>query len=454
VSTAAILSYPAHGHIAPALGVAKELAARGERVVFWATGRSCDKIKASGAEFRPYSSDYNLFDPKPPTDGLFSDMVRLASLTEELLPNLLRQVEAEQPDYLLLDTKSLWGRILAHILGLPAVTMSVVFAIQQGLVSTADLVNLLYGRAPFETLLAGVYKLSAYLEVARRLGSTYGVSIPGIIGYLGNPNPLNIIFTSREFQLNGDAFDERFQFVGPFIPPDRDADVQFPWDNLTGAPLIYISLGTTFHDAPEFYATCFDAFAGCPWQVVLSAASCENLGPVPANFIVRSYVPQLKILQQADLLVTHGGMNSVNEGLYFGCPMIVVPQRGDQHLVAARVAELGAGLTIAPSRIDSESLRSAAAKILADTAFQGRAAMLGQSLRDSGGAGRAADEILRYRRNTGVHPAALGRPRPDDVEKGSASRASIALFYKPAILRKVLGPSDGDGETKRKTPGG
>jgi MGT family glycosyltransferase len=218
------------------------------------------------------------------------------------------------------------------------------------------------------------------------------------------PESLNIISTSREFQLNGDAFDERFQFVRPFIPSDRDADVSFPWNNLTGAPLLYISLGTTFHDAPEFCATCFAAFAGCPWQVVLSAGSCEHLGPVPANFIVRPYVPQSKILQQADVSVTHGGMNSVNESLYFGCPMTVVPQRGDQHLVAARVAELGAGLTIAPSQINPESLRSAAAKVLADTTLQRRAAMLGQSLQNSGGAGRAADEILRYRRNTGAHP--------------------------------------------------
>jgi MGT family glycosyltransferase len=425
VSTAAILSYPAHGHIAPALGVAKELVARGEQVVFWATGRSAKKIEATGAEFRQYGSEYNRFDPNPPTDGLFSDMVRLASLTEDLLPNLLRQVEAEQPDYLLLDTKSFWGRVIAHTLGLPAVTMSVVFAIQHGLVSAGDLVNLLYGKAPVEALLAGIHKLSSYMDVARRLGSRYGVSSPGIIDYLGNPNPLNVIFTSREFQLNGDAFDERFQFVGPYIPSDRDADIEFPWNNLTGAPLVYISLGTTFHNAPEFYAACFEAFAGCPWQVVLSAGSCESLGPIPPNFIVCSFVPQLQILQRADLLITHGGMNSVNEGLYFGCPMIVVPQRGDQHLVASRVAELGAGLTIAPSRTNSESLRSAAAKILADTAFRGRAAMLGQSLRNSGGASRAADEILRYKSNVGVTrcsvrtinhkgaqvPSQLGKPR-------------------------------------------
>src|SRR6185312_9413150 len=321
------------------------------------------KIEAVGAEFRQYGADYGRFDPTPPTDGLFSDMVRLASLTEELLPQLLREMEMLDPDYVLLDTKSLWGRLLARILNLPAVTISVVFAIQSGMVAAGDLVNLLYGQAPRDRLFGGLEKLTDYWGVAKRIGTRYGVSIPGIIDYLGNPSPLNIIFTSREFQLNGNAFDERFEFVGPYVPEDRDCEIDFPWDRLTGEPLIYISLGTTFHNAPEFYAACFQAFNNCPWQVVLSTGG-QPLDGAPENFIVRRFVPQLQILRRADLLITHGGMNSVNEGLYFGCPMIVVPQRGDQHLVGARIAELGAGLTIAASHAAPESLRTAAAEIL------------------------------------------------------------------------------------------
>jgi MGT family glycosyltransferase len=395
LSTAAVLSYPTHGHVAPALGVAKELAARGEQVVFWASERSRQKIEAVGAEFREYPADYGRFDPTPPTDGLFSDMVRLASLTEELLPHLLRDVEALSPDYILLDTKSLWGRLLARILDVPPITISVVFAIQSGLIAAGDLANLLYGQAPRDRLFAGLQKFTGYWEVAKRIGARYGMSSPSIVEYLSNPSPLNIIFTSREFQLNGNAFDEQFQFVGPFIPASRDCEIDFPWDQLTGEPLLYISLGTTFHNAPEFYAACFQAFAGCPWQVVLATGG-QQLDGVPRNFIVRRFVPQLQILRRADLLITHGGMNSVNEGLYFGCPMIVVPQRGDQHLVGARIAELGAGLAIPAPRVTPEWLRSAAERMLGDAAFRNAAKSLGQSLRNAGGPSRAADVILQY----------------------------------------------------------
>ncbi|HEX7360851.1 MAG TPA: macrolide family glycosyltransferase [Bryobacteraceae bacterium] len=405
MSTAVVFSYPTHGHIAPALGVAKELAARGERVLFYATERSRKKIEASGAEFRTYPAAYEQFDPSPPTEGLFSDMVRLAALTEELLPKLIQELKSDIPDYVLLDTKSLWGRLTAGVLGVPAITLSVVFGIQPGLVSVADLVNLLYGRADAEKLVSGITKLSAYLEIARRLNGRYQIPLPGIIDYLGNPQPLNVIFTSRKFQLNGDAFDERYQFVGPYIPQNRDADIDFPWDRLTGAPLIYISLGTTFHHAPSFYIACFEAFADRPWQVVVAAGSSPIKGAIPKNFIVCSYVPQLAILRRAALMITHGGMNSINEGLYFGVPMLVVPQRGDQHLTGARVAELGAGLTIAPTAVHPQALQSAAVQILEDAAFGQNAKTLGQSLRNSGGPQRAASAILQYP-NRRIHNSA------------------------------------------------
>ncbi len=51
-----------------------------------------------------------------------------------------------------------------------------------------------------------------------------------------------------------------------------------------------------------------------------------ELGDTPTNFIVRNYEPQLEVLQHAKLFITHGGMNSTSEGLYYGVPLIVLPQ--------------------------------------------------------------------------------------------------------------------------------
>jgi MGT family glycosyltransferase len=393
-----VLAYPTHGHIAPILPVAAELVRRGEEIVFYGTGRSRARIEAAGARFRQYARRHDDFNPTPPTEGLFSDMARLAALTEDILPGLLDEVRAEEPRYLLIDTKSLWGRLVGQVLGVPAITMSVVFAIQPGSIPVPQLIASLYQGAPPAALIRGLLGLSQYFDISRRIGRRFGVSTPGIIDYLGNPQPLNLIFTSREFQLGGDTFGDTFRFVGPSIPPDRDSAVDFPFDRLGSAPLVYISLGTTFNRAPEFYRACFDALAGEPVQVVLSTggAAAQELAPVPANFVVCNFVPQLPLLERAAVFVTHGGMNSANESLYYGVPLIVVPQRGDQHLVAARVAELGAGVRVLPHEATAARLRDAVSTVLCNASFRASAVALGRSVRDAGGYLRAADEVLRF----------------------------------------------------------
>src|ERR1039458_5062831 len=360
MARAVVLAYPTQGHLAPILPVAGELARRGEDGVFYGTGRSRRKIEGTGARFLNYARGHDDFNPTPPTSGLFSDMARLAALTADMLPRLLDEVRALAPAYLLIDTKSLWGRLVGQILGIPAVTLSVVFAIRDGVIGVPELTGILYSGAPAEKLLSGLLGLGGYFETARRLGRRYGTVAPGIVAYLGNPQPLNIVFTSRELQPGSQAFGDEFVFVGPSIPPARDASVDFPFDWLDSRQLVYVSLGTTFHNVPAFYRACFEALGGGPWQVVLSTGggTFDFVAP-PENFLVRQFVPQLALLNRAAAFVTHGGMNSANEALYFGVPLVVVPQRGDQHMVGARVAELGAGLAISPGDIDAARLQGA-----------------------------------------------------------------------------------------------
>ena len=80
-----------------------------------------------------------------------------------------------------------------------------------------------------------------------------------------------------------------------------------------------MSLGSAFTKQPGFYRQCVEAFAGLPgWHLVLQIGrrvDPAELGAVPANVEVRSWVPQLAILRQADLFVTHAGAGGSQEGL-------------------------------------------------------------------------------------------------------------------------------------------
>ena len=129
-----------------------------------------------------------------------------------------------------------------------------------------------------------------------------------------------------------------------------------------------------------------------------SDSSEASLGPPPPDVRVQTYVPQLDVLQRASAFVTHGGMNSVSESLYFGVPLVVIPQMGEQETVGRRVEELGAGLYLAKAAATAATLRASVERVLADGRFREQAAVVRESFLAAGGAARAADAIMAFTR--------------------------------------------------------
>jgi MGT family glycosyltransferase len=207
----------------------------------------------------------------------------------------------------------------------------------------------------------------------------------------------NIVYTIADLQPG--KLDASYHFIGASIG-ERPPSTDFP--PITERPLVYISLGTINNKNTEFYRQCFEAFGGLPGKFVLAAGkntAIETLGQIPENFIVRNSVPQLKVLEKADLFITDAGMNSVHESLWNGVPMVCIPQQLEQAIVANQVAANGAGLTLAANPpfgvVSTDELRSSVDSILAERqAFQEKTQQLGDRLRSAGGAQRAADIIL------------------------------------------------------------
>jgi MGT family glycosyltransferase len=126
----------------------------------------------------------------------------------------------------------------------------------------------------------------------------------------------------------------------------------------------------------------------------------DLVGANPANFIVRASVPQLEILQRASIFITHAGINSVHEGLYYGVPLIMIPHQFEQLLNARCVAAQGAGL-ILEERLQHKPLRAARLRqtletVLSTPGYREAAGKLQQSLRATGGYQEAADQIQTY----------------------------------------------------------
>jgi len=149
---------------------------------------------------------------------------------------------------------------------------------------------------------------------------------------------------------------------------------------------------------PQLLRTIATALAPLADTVVVATGQTDPsaLGPLPAHVVVRRSVPQPEVLDQASLFVTHGGMNGVNEAMYARVPMLLVPQGADQPLVAGRVVELGAGLTIRNEDITEDAVRTLAGRLLDEPGFREAALVLQAAERGAGGFSRAADELERY----------------------------------------------------------
>lgn len=387
---------PAEGHINPAAPILQELTQRGERVIAWANAPFQKQIEATGAEYRAYPA---VVDPPswPKQGGLIGGLATRLECAEQILPELLDAIAREAPDYLLMDAGVIWGLLTAQILQLPAASFTLSFMIGEQLMSEADFLRLLYGNAPAPALLEALVNLARFSAVGRRIDQRFGTRTPGILDALACRQDVNLVLTSRLFQPGEERFDNSYVFVGRDAGPRPPAPA-FPWEWLGDAPLVFISMGTIHIEQTDFYRTCFEAFADLPCRCVL-ATRADVPQPVPPNFKVLAYVPQLELLERSTLFVTHCGSNSLHEALLAGVPMLTYPQGSDQFAYAVRLVELGAGLRVPPEP-DAATLRSLAASVLDDPAFARQARALGDSLRAAGGAARAADALMALNRTT------------------------------------------------------
>ena len=130
--------------------------------------------------------------------------------------------------------------------------------------------------------------------------------------------------------------------------------------------------------------------------------SRDALGEAPPNFVLEPSVPQLEVLRHAALFLTHGGMNSATEGLLHWVPLVIVPQAGDQFLVARHLEKLGVAVRLSNWKATPERLRRAAERVLADQDMARRIGALSDSLGRAGGPARGAALIADLAARRGI----------------------------------------------------
>jgi MGT family glycosyltransferase len=382
-----------HGHVNPTIGLINELMNRGEQVTYIAGEEFRDKIEKTGAKFKGYNNSLDIGDLVNGTLNLenSNSLLKFIDIFKKIIEILFNS--KEKFDYIIYDSVFMLGNEVGRVLKIPAICSITTFAANERTNCLSSLFN------KIQPKIQEILNSSEYINFVKYLQEKYGIKCPSASDVIFGKGIVSIVYTSKYFQLCGESFDESYKFIGPSIS-DRKEDISFPLETNDKKKVIYISLGTIFNNSIEFYENCFKAFDNMDAKIIMSVGKnidVNTFKSIPSNFIICNYVPQLEILKHADVFITHGGMNSTNEGLYYDVPLILIPQFLDQPAVANRVAELGSGVVIEKDKVTPEILKQSVVRILSDNNFKINSKKIGKSLREAGGYKKGVDEILNLK---------------------------------------------------------
>jgi len=203
--------------------------------------------------------------------------------------------------------------------------------------------------------------------------------------------------TPREFDFENSNWPSQFHHTGPFHDGKGRAEVDFPWERLTGEPLIYASMGTILNGQAEVFRTIAAGVAKHKGvQLVLSIGDQlepEQIGPVPSNAIIVKRAPQLELLKLASVCITHSGVNTVLESLAQGVPQLAIPVTFDQPGIAARIAYHKTGVVTSLDQLTADHLSTLLNDVLNDFTYRDNARKLEKAIAKANGLSVAADLV-------------------------------------------------------------
>jgi MGT family glycosyltransferase len=390
---------PFHGHVNPSLALAEELVKRGEEVIYYCTDSFKEKIQSTGATFRSYSKCFNLdenFFTIDVTDIYKAHVENSALIMDEII----KDIENDKPDYIVHDSLCTWAKYAAQVKSIPAVNSVTTFVFKpDNIISSIMLALFMTG-----AVIKNIPNLINIVKTKKVLKSKYGVKIKGLIDVLTNTEKLNIVYTSEEFQPDYEKLEKCFKFVGPLsMFRNENNSRNFNFSKYYNKQLIFISMGTLFNNNLEFFDKCVDAFKNTNLEVFMSVGKNIKISELslPKNFTVWYYqdVPQLELLKESDIFITHGGMNSTHEALYNGIPLIIIPQQTEQGIIATQVEKTGCGIRINKDHVTVALLKKTVDTIIKEKSYRMNAMRIRDSFLSSCGAKGAVDEIIQFVQN-------------------------------------------------------
>lgn len=411
-----ILCPPAAGHLNPMTALGHELKRRGHRVTLLGVIDAQPKAVIAGLEFCVLGeAEYSIGS----IEQSLSELGELSGLTAlkytinkykegatVILRDAPRAIREAGIDALLIDQSTLEGGTVADFLNIPFITVCSALMLNREAKVPPALTPWDYDPTWWGILRNEVsYAILAFL--AQPIGEVIAEyrqrwNLPP---YSLRNDPFSKLAQlsqePNEFEFPRNSLPQCFHFTGPYSNPNIRENVNFPFEKLTGQPLIYASLGTVQNRLMWIFRNIAEACSEIDVQLVISlggSSRSDLLQELPGSPIVVEYAPQLELLQIATLTITHAGINTTLESLSNGVPMVAIPIAQDQLGVAARISWKGVG-EVVPLPLLSfpylgvSMLRCAIQRVLTEDSYRENAYRLQEAIRRAGGVSRAADIV-------------------------------------------------------------
>ncbi len=163
--------------------------------------------------------------------------------------------------------------------------------------------------------------------------------------------------------------------------------------------LVYLSLGSLGSADVDLMKCIISVLGKTPHRYIVSMGPAHDEYVLAENMVGSEFVPQTRIIPQVDLVISHGGNNTVTEALHFGKPMVLLPLFWDQYDNAQRMHELGFGKRLATYAFTDEEMMDALNSLLDDQGLRVRMAAIGEKIRSRNGTELGADVIERVARD-------------------------------------------------------
>src|SRR5215472_3218683 len=410
------LSLPVPGHLNPMTALARKLQSRGHDVVFISLADVAPFVEAAGLPFVPCSEAaypagslgklvrrLSEFSGEDALHFTVNSMMKgyTASLFESL-PNTLSKAGV---DGIVLDQYQPYVELIPMHLGMAFVQVSNALHVDYTGRTPICFVDWPYQTGVDATArnMEGIRRARMLLQPVTVEAQAYARRV-GLSVDWNNPqstlSPLAwVTQCPREFDLGPAPDFPQFHYAGPFHDGRGRMDFDFPWQQLTGEPIVYASMGTLQNGLIDIFRSIVQAAIRLKQlQFVLAPGSQldpKQLGAIPANVMVVSHAPQIEVLRRSSLCITHAGLNTVLESLSSGVPLLALPITNDQPGVAARIAEKKVGVVLSPDHASPQNFVAAINQVLGDSAFHDNVQKMQEAIRRIDGLSIAAGILER-----------------------------------------------------------